>query len=247
VVWGEQNPALCWETNVRLIDNMLSLVAERASPPWMVFASSREVYGQASDLPVSEDAEFAPLNTYARSKVEGEKLVMRSADAGLRANICRMSSVYGSPYDHSDRVVMAFAGAAARGGKMRVEGASNTFDFTHVDDVVSGIWRLIELTSKEGRLPPVHFVSGRGTSLMELAELAANHARRPVWVEQAAPRDFDVGQFVGNPSRALRLLGWRAETDLSAGLGDLIESLAELAAVEASGMNRASFARGSQP
>ena len=62
---------------------------------------------------------------------------MQSAAAtGLIANICRLSSVYGSPHYHPDRVVMAFAGAAVHRGTMRVDGPSNTFDFTAVDDVV---------------------------------------------------------------------------------------------------------------
>ena len=151
---------------------------------------------------------------------------MQSAAAtGLIANIWRLSSVYGSPHDHPDRVVMAFAGAAVRGGTMRVEGPFNTFDFTAVDDVVRGLLRLVELSSDRERIPPVHFVSGRGTTLLELAKLAAAHARMPVSITEASPRVFDPGHFVGDPARAAALLGWKSEIGIEEGLVQLIASM----------------------
>jgi nucleoside-diphosphate-sugar epimerase len=122
VVWAERDPELCRATNVDVLGRLLGLLARQSSNPWLVFASSREVYGDAAEIPVAEDAPLRPMNVYARSKVAGERLVREAVDAGLRGSICRFSSVYGSVRDHADRVVMAFAGAAARGGAMRVEG-----------------------------------------------------------------------------------------------------------------------------
>jgi nucleoside-diphosphate-sugar epimerase len=225
VVWGERDPALCKATNVDALANLLRLCGRRGSPPWVLFGSSREVYGEAAELPVGEDSDLAPLNVYARSKCEGERLMRQAAAAGMCANICRFSSVYGSPNDHADRVAMAFAGSAARGGTMQVEGGDNVFDFTSVDDVVTGLLRLVELTAHEGQLPPVHFVSGKGTTLRELARLAAAHARAPVSIKEAPPRAFDVKRFIGDPGRAASLLGWRAVTDIAAGMSRLIEDL----------------------
>ncbi|MEO8630408.1 MAG: NAD-dependent epimerase/dehydratase family protein [Betaproteobacteria bacterium] len=50
--------------------------AERQhQPPWLIFASSREVYGQPASLPATEDAPLRPVNVYGRSKLEGEYLV----------------------------------------------------------------------------------------------------------------------------------------------------------------------------
>ena len=227
VVWGENDPALCEATNVDALRNLLALCAGRQRPPWFVFASSREVYGNAGEAPISEDFEFRPMNVYAKTKCEGERLVQSAAATGLIANICRLSSVYGSPHDHPDRVVMAFAGAAVHGGTMRVDGPSNTFDFTAVDDVVKGLLRLVELSSDGERIPPVHFVSGRGTTLLELAELAAAHAQMPVSIAEAPARVFDPGHFVGDPARAAALLGWRSEIEIEEGLAQLIASMSQ--------------------
>jgi UDP-glucose 4-epimerase len=228
VLWGEQNPQLCHATNVEALASLLRLCLEQKTRPWLVFASSREVYGAQERLPVSEDASLKPMNVYARSKVDGECLVNEARGAGLHANICRLSNVYGCPLDHPDRVTMAFASAAARGGVMTLEGGSNTFDFTYVEDVADGIARLVEASMTDGLMPPIHFVGGQATSLRGLAELAAKMAIHPVKLSEAPPRDFDVGRFVGDPERAKKFLGWRASMSLETGFARLVHELRDV-------------------
>jgi nucleoside-diphosphate-sugar epimerase len=225
VVWAERSPALCQATNVDALNTLVSLCLEQAQP-WIIFASSREVYGHPDRLPVGEDHPLRPVNTYARSKRDGEQIAHVASDAGLLANICRFSNVYGCPLDHADRVVMAFAAAAARGGVMSVEGADSLFDFTAVADAVDGLWRLVQASLAGEALPPVHFVSGQGTSLGELAEIAAARALGQVTIKAAPARDFDVSSFVGDPARAKTLLGWTARADLGTEIARLITALA---------------------
>jgi nucleoside-diphosphate-sugar epimerase len=189
----------------------------------LISASSREVYGQAKKFPVHEDSEKRPMNVYARSKAEGERIVEGARENGLVANICRFANVYGSAKDHSDRVVPAFAHAAAFGGVIRVEGPSNAFDFTFVDDVADGLERLVMATSEGRCLPPIHFVSGSSAGLGDLADLARTRAQAPVSVQIGEPRSFDVSSFVGDPGRARDLLGWRSSTSLVAGFQKLLE------------------------
>jgi UDP-glucose 4-epimerase len=228
VVWGERNPILCAATNVDALANILRMCVG-GSRPWFIFASSREVYGEPDRVPVFEDDPLQPLNHYARSKFKGELLVQDALDAGLHANICRFSNVFGCPLDHPDRVAMAFAAAAAHGGRISVEGPSNTFDFTSVHEVVDGLWRLIEVTAAGERLPPIHFVSGRGTTLGELAQVAAETARADVVVEEVEARSFDVTRFIGNPERARSLLGWSAATDVRTEFAKLVDAIASAA------------------
>lgn len=225
VVWAERNPSLCWDTNVRGIANVIAAAERRAAPPWLIFASSREVYGEAQILPVTECAPLCPVNVYARSKVEGEVLVAAAAGRGLRTSIVRLSNVYGRTADHADRVIPAFARAAALGDAMRVDGSDNVFDFAHVDDVMLGLLRIVERMASDGvaALPPIHFVTGQALSLGKLAELANQLGGGRSRILSAPPRRFDVARFYGCWSRANALLGWSPRISVSIGLAQLID------------------------
>jgi len=224
VVWAERDPGLTQSVNVDALQFLLGAMALGGQRPWLLFASSREVYGEPASLPVAEDAPLAPLNVYARSKVNGELLVERAREAGILANIVRFSNVYGCIDDHSDRVVPAFARTAAHGGALRLDGPDNMFDFTHVDDVVRGLEAHIEATAAREFLPPVHFLTGVGTTLNALADMAARASTHELDVEIAPPRNYDVARFVGDASRAHSLLGWQARIDLATGFAALTEA-----------------------
>jgi nucleoside-diphosphate-sugar epimerase len=225
VVWGERDPELCWSTNVDGLRNILQSAAVAPRRPWVVFASSREVYGQPDLLPANEDSLIRPVNVYGRSKVEGEGLVEAARRCGIRACTIRLSNVFGTASDHPDRVVPAFTCAAASGMELRIDGAENTFDFTHIDDVTRGLVAIAELLEDGGAAPhPIHFVSGRPTTLGELAEMAIRIAATCATIRHAPARDFDVGRFFGDPRRAESLLGWRPQVTLEKGVSRLISA-----------------------
>lgn len=233
VVWGERDPDLCWGTNVGGTRAVLEAAARSPRRPWVIFASSREVYGQPDVLPATEDAPLRPVNVYGRSKAAGERLVEDARAQGVRACTIRLSNVYGRIDDHADRVVPAFARAAVTGRPLRVEGAGHTFDFTHVKDVARGIAALaLLLDRREAPLPPpIHFVSGIPTTLGQLAELAVRLAGSASPRTEAPSRTFDVARFYGDRSRAAALLGWAPEIPLADGLARLIGDIrADLAA-----------------
>ena len=225
VVWAERNPSLCWDTNVRGLANVITAAERQAAPPWLVFASSREVYGEAQTLPVTECAPLRPVNVYARSKVEGEWLVAAAARRGLRTSVVRLSNVYGRTADHADRVIPAFARAAALGEAMRVEGSDNVFDFTHVDDVVLGLLRIVErlAPAQAAALAPIQFVTGQALSLGQLAVMANGLGGGRSRISSAPPRRFDVAKFYGCWSRAHALFGWEPQVPVAIGLARLIE------------------------
>jgi UDP-glucose 4-epimerase len=229
VNWGEEDPARCNQVNVTGTENVLAAAARMSTPPWILVASSREVYGQADVLPVPESADLHPLNHYATSKLRAEKLVNSYRENGLMAAIIRFSNVYGSVADHQDRVVPAFCRLAAAGGVLGIEGPETTLDFTHIDDVTAALEAYIEmLMGGGGPLGPLHLVSGRGTTLAELAEMAIAAAGRGA-MEVKRGRSYDVKTFIGDPSRAEMLLRWRTRISIEDGMADLIERFASAA------------------
>ena len=234
VISAERDPDRCWATNVGGLRNVLEFVETTPAPsPWVVFASSREVYGQPANLPAVEDCPLCPVNVYGRSKVEGERLILDARGAGVRACTIRLSNVFGSTADHADRVVPAFARAAALGRELCVEGPDHTFDFTHVDDVARGIVALTDLLEAgEVAPPPIHFVSGTPTTLGELARLAVELGQSGATIRTGLPRDFDVARFFGSPARAKALLGWQPQVRLEEGLSRLICAFRDLPRTE---------------
>ncbi|MEZ5069360.1 MAG: NAD(P)-dependent oxidoreductase, partial [Bacteroidia bacterium] len=212
-------------TNVDGLRNVLQAAASSERRPWVVFASSREVYGQPDRLPVTEDCPLRPVNLYGRSKVAGEQLVDAARRDSVRACVVRLSNVFGATGDHADRVVPAFARAAVLGQPLRVDGADHTVDFTHIDDVTRGIVALTDLLlGGRDAPPPIHFVSGTPTTLGELARMAVAIAGSSSPLRHAPPRDFDVARFVGDPKRARELLGWAPEVRLEDGLTRLLQA-----------------------
>ncbi|MDP2341488.1 MAG: NAD(P)-dependent oxidoreductase [Deltaproteobacteria bacterium] len=223
VVHAERQPDSCWSTNVSGLTNVLRASIAQRRQPWVIFASSREVYGQPEQLPVDEECPLQPMNVYGRSKVEGERLVAAARRDGLRAAVVRLSNVYGSTRDHADRVVPAFARAALSGRPLRVEGTDHSFDFTHIDDVARGIAALASSLLAGGPPPaPIHFVSGTATTLGQLAQLAIDVTASASPIELAPPRDFDVARFCGAPARARVVLGWSSLIPLREGLTRLV-------------------------
>lgn len=227
VAWGEQRPDLCEGVNIegtRVVIEAMS--SGRRDPPWLLFASSREIYGDPPQPVITEDAPVAPVNVYGRSKAEGEKLVAEARRPGIRTAIIRLSNVYGGRRDHPDRAIPALIANALSGSDLRITGAGNYFDFVHVEDSVAGLMAVIEqLAAGESGLPPIHLATGVATTLEELAQLAVEVTDSNSRIIKAPARAFDVTGFCGSPARAARLLGWRPEIDVRRGVAAVAESL----------------------
>jgi nucleoside-diphosphate-sugar epimerase len=227
VAAAEEDPATCRATNEGGLSNLLAAARAQPASPWVIFASSREVYGNAATLPADEDSPLDPINVYAESKVAGERLVAEAAATGLRAMTVRLSNVYGAAMDYPDRVVPAFALAAARGGSLHVRGEGQQLDFTHIEDVTRGLVSLVERFGVGGvDLPTLHFVTGRATRLEELAALAMSLARAPCEIVAEPATGLHVGRFVGCGDRARDLLGWTPRVGIEEGLRRLVDSYA---------------------
>jgi nucleoside-diphosphate-sugar epimerase len=231
VVWAERDPERCWRTNVEATRSLLSSAQGSPARPWLLFASSREVYGEPARLPVAEDDALRPVNIYGRSKAEGESLVLAAREHGMATAVVRFSNVYGSTDDHPDRVVPAFARGAVEGSDLRVDGSGSTFDFAHLGDTVAGVLAVIDALERgERRLPAIHFCTGRATTLGELAQIANRAGGGRSRIIEMPQRSYDVTRFVGDPGRARALLGWQASTEVVEGVRRLVHDFAKLQA-----------------
>jgi nucleoside-diphosphate-sugar epimerase len=103
-----------------------------------IYISSSMVYGDFTN-DVKEDTICKPQGQYGIMKLAGEWLVRDyTRRTNLTHTIIRPSAVYG-PLDVEDRVISKFLLTAMRGGTLKVNGSTETLDFTYVDDAADGI------------------------------------------------------------------------------------------------------------
>jgi nucleoside-diphosphate-sugar epimerase len=225
VRWGYEYPALCVHVNVQGTLNILEAIRNLDTPPWFVFGSSREVYGNQMKLPVKEDAEYRPTNTYAVSKVSSELLCKSyNQNYGMSCLALRFSNVYGTVMDHNDRVIPRFILSALAGIPLQLFGRNHTFDFVHLDDAVTGIYRTIHILeeSDDQLYDEIHLVTGRPTSLEDLAKLVIDASESSSKINLEPPEAYFPAHFYGDTTKAHDLLKFEAKTSVEDGVIKLI-------------------------
>lgn len=231
VVWGQQDPRVCWNTNVMGTLNVLEAGRKVEKRPVILNASSREVYGEPQYLPVNEDHPKNPKSVYGMSKLCAEKACLSYLDNfGIDTVVFRFSNVYGSERDQRDRVIPKFVIRALRGEDIILNGGDQILDFAFIDDTVSGIIKAYE-NCFEDRLDifgeDFNFVTGRGVSVFELAKMIVDLTGSNSKIIKKEAMDFDVRRFYGDPSKSRRLIGYRPSVKLEDGLKILKERLLE--------------------
>lgn len=136
--------------------------------PKFVYISSSMVYGDFTDG-VKEDTICSPQGQYGIMKLMGEDLVKDYTRHNCFDHvIIRPSAVYGE-YDVEDRVVSKFILSALRQQTLKVNGAAERLDFTHVEDTALGIVKAV--LSKNAVNKTYNITRGQGRSLEEAANL----------------------------------------------------------------------------
>ena len=219
VIDAELGKVECTRVNVLGTSRVLE-EASQAGCKWFIFGSSREVYGEPTSFPVKEEDGVSPINHYGHAKVEGERMVREHCEQhGMAHSNLRFSNVYGHPGDHPTRLVNAFLRRALRSEPLEIHGGGQVFDFTHLDDTVSAIYKSAE-TLHENRisLPPIHVLPGKPVSIEDLSRHVLEITGSRSNVTYTEGRDYDVERFHGDPSRLQDLLGHECRVDIRTGL-----------------------------
>lgn len=234
VEWGQQDPEKCLRVNILGTLNVLESLSKENSKAVMVFGSSREVYGEPQNSPVTEEHQKNPVSVYGVSKLTAEKLLAAYNYAnGLKYVILRFSNVYGSQRDLPERVIPNFMRAASSGKPLIVYGGKQVLDFTFIDDITDVVARVIEKAANRDEAvinQAIQFTSGEGKSILELAELIKKLCNSDSKIIVKERRSFDVSNFIGSYEKAERLLGYRPKHSLEDGLRIYKERLRETGA-----------------
>lgn len=200
VMQSEQDPDYAFESNVMGTFNLLRQ-AYKAGVQHVVFTSSREVYGEANELPVPEMTPLRPKNIYGASKAAAEAYCRMFDRDEFRVSIARLANVYG-PGDH-DRVIPTFIDRANRGLPLTIYGGRQVVDFVAVQLVIEALWQVSCRPSSE----PINVGSGRGVTLSETARRILKATGSPSRLDISPARHQEVVRFVADVTRMRSYLG----------------------------------------
>ena len=215
-----ENPMLDCTTNVIGTLNYLE-AARAAGVKRFVFASSGAPIGECQP-PLHEELPAHPVSPYGASKLSGEAYCSAyKRSFGLDTVCLRFSNVYGPLSGHKNSVVAKFIREALEGVPWEIYGDGNqTRDFVYIDDLIIAL-RLAATRSGIGG-EVFQIASNAETSLLELTDLLkqalANQGISNISVSNTPPRIGDVIRNFADTSKAERMLGWRCQVDLGAGL-----------------------------
>lgn len=225
---SEQNPDLDQELTLAPVRAVLDALRERPGTSLVYLSSGGTVYGEPSEIPVSERAATRPLGVYGRLHLECEAEVMRCRrEGGLPARILRCSTVYGERQqpERGQGAVVTFMSRIEHGIPLDLYGGGTTVrDYVYVGDVADVVLKLLDRTDGE---PILNVGSGRGTSLAELLRLVEAEVGRPAEVVEHPSRGFEVKAVVLDVSRLRNLIDF-APTPLEIGIRRTHSWLAQL-------------------
>jgi len=220
-----EDPINCIHTNVGGTVNILESVKlkgiNKTQHPWVIFGSSREVYGEALSLPVTEINIKKPINIYGVSKLSGENLCrIYSTNYNVKTRILRFSNVYTGLNDHLDRVIPKFIFKAFNNEDLVINGSGEEiFDFTYISDVIHGIWSCIqEIERNQHLLDDFNLSSGIPISLKNLSEIIIKKTNSASHIKYVKSRSYDVNKFYADPQKANKILKFLPKVQLEEGI-----------------------------
>ena len=206
------NPA--WGASV-MMEGLINVLesAKKHQVKRVVYISSSMVYGDFVD-DVTEDAVCRPQGQYGIMKLAGEDLVKDYTRRGCFDHvILRPSAVYG-PLDVEDRVVSKFMLTAMRGGVLKVNGSSETLDFTYVDDAADGVVAAALVPAAANQT--FNITKSHSVSLLQAAEMILKIVANGSIELRDKDADFPSRGAL-NIDRARAVLGYDPQVDVAEG------------------------------
>lgn len=219
-----QQPELYYRNNVTGTLSLLEAMRE-AEIKQMVFSSSCATYGEHENL-ITETTPQNPINPYGTSKMICERMIRDYGRAhGLKSVILRYFNAAGCdangetgerhiPEPHV--IPLAIKGAMdgtftfnILGGDYDTPDGTPVRDYVHVSDLADAHWRALDYLDQGGESDVFNLGTGRGYSVLELADAVSNVAGHKIPRVIADRRPGDPPSLVASAEKAERVLGWR--------------------------------------
>lgn len=215
-----QSPDESFRTNVHGTYSVVKAISDAEVPALLVFASSREVYGETRNDSTVETAPRVPNNLYGLTKLLGEDIIRWAASKSkLRYTILRFTNLFGPGGDKYATSV--FIRKALRGEDIEIMGGDQIFNLLYVDDAVRAIELCLQSKAAEGQA--FNIGSKDSVTVRDLAMKILEMTGARVSLRQAPMRATEALRFIPNLEKSMRLLGFEASVTLDEGLRRTIE------------------------
>ena len=207
-----ENPMEYHDANVNGTLNLLEM-ARKFNIKRFVFSSSSSIYGDAEQVPTTEECKLNPMSPYALHKLIGEQYCkLYSQLYGLETVCLRYFNVYGErqPTEGAYCLVLGvFAQQLLNGELMTINGdGEQRRDFTYVGDVVDVNIKCATMKMKwEGDV--INIGAGDNRSVNQVADLLGDNSSRVHRDPVVEPRET-----LAHNGKAKFLLNWKSTTTL---------------------------------
>ncbi|MEN1785681.1 MAG: UDP-glucose 4-epimerase GalE [Bacteroidota bacterium] len=231
-----ENPLLYYENNLGVLVYLLQELVKKGNAHF-IFSSSCTVYGQADQMPITEDAPVKPAESpYGNTKQVGEEIIrdVCKVTPQLAAIALRYFNPIGAhpsteigelPLGVPQNLVpfITQTGAGIReqlsvfGDDYPTADGTCIRDYIHVVDLakahVAALQRLID-EKNDANFEVFNLGTGTGSSVLEVIESFERVSREKLNYKIAQRRPGDVIQAYADTKKANEVLGWKAGSTL---------------------------------
>jgi UDP-glucose 4-epimerase len=229
------NPLLYYENNINVLVYILQEL-EQKSTANIIFSSSCTVYGQAEQMPITEDSSVqAAMSPYGNTKQIGEEIITDTAKASnINAILLRYFNPIGShpsaeigelPLGVPQNLVpfITQTGIGLRqelsvyGDDYPTPDGTAIRDYIHVVDLakahVIAMQRLLNKNNQD-KVETFNLGTGTGSSVLEVIHAFEKVSGQKLPYKIVARREGDITEAYANTDKANNVLGWKAQSTL---------------------------------
>ena len=227
-----RNPKMDLEVNCISTVNLLEACRKFNSGARIIYTSTRQVYGNPIELPVTEKHPVMPIDVNGINKLSGEYYhLLYDKIYNIRSTVLRLTNTYGPRQqirNNSQGFVGIFTRKALKKEVINIFGdGSQLRDFNYIDDVVNALILSALTDDCYGQVfnlgSPDHY------SLIDFVSILHNITGVD-YVLVPFPEDkklIDIGDYYGDYSKFTKATGWHPQVDLKEGIQNSIEFLSK--------------------
>jgi UDP-glucose 4-epimerase len=196
----------------------------------IVFSSTAATYGEPKHIPILEDDETKPTNTYGETKLAMEKM-MKWFDLAygikyvslryFNAAGAHESGVIGEDHNPETHLIPLILQVPLGlrdkififGDDYPTEDGTCIRDYIHVMDLASAHYLALEYLRKVNISDIFNLGNGNGYSVKEVIEMSRKVTGHPIPAEVKERRTGDPAILIASSDKAMRVLGWNPEYD----------------------------------